>query len=84
MPPALENVVFGLGFSIATQDTRTEIDRDGETSKTLVHSMGDFNSGCRALTGRFSFRLDHRSDAYGVFGADSGSNALAIGFKQRF
>ncbi|MEQ9038425.1 MAG: hypothetical protein RIE24_08740 [Silicimonas sp.] len=83
-PPALESVAFGLGLSTATQDPQTEIDRDGETSKTLVYWMGEFEFRLPRPDTTLSFRLHHRSDAYGVFATDSGSNALAFGFRHRF
>ena len=82
--PVLDSAAFGIGLSTTTQDPQTEVDRDGETSKTLVYWMGELEFGLADQDTTFVFRLHHRSDAYGVFSTNSGSNALAFGVKHRF
>lgn len=82
--PALSGMAFGLGLSTTTQDPQTEIDRDGETSKTLVYWMGELEFRLPREDLTLSFRLHHRSDAYGLLDTDSGSNALALGLRHRF
>lgn len=81
---SLESVACGVGLSTTTRDPQTEIDRDGETSKTLVYWMGELVFRLPRRDTTLTFRLHHRSDAYGAFPTDSGSNALAFGVKQRF
>lgn len=83
-PAALESLAFGIGLSTASKRPQTEIDRDGETSRTLIYWMGEAEFGLPLDNTTFVFRLHHRSDAYGVFDTDSGSNALAFGVKRRF
>lgn len=82
--PAFQSAAFGLGLSTTTQDPQTEIDRDGETSKTLVYWMGEAEFLLPRSGASLVLRLHHRSDAFGVFATDSGSNALAIGIRRRF
>ena len=82
--PGLDSVAFGIGLSTASKDPQTEIDRDGETSKTLVYWMGELEFRHPNDDTAFILRLHHRSDAYGLFSTDSGSNALVFGLKRRF
>lgn len=82
--PALESLAFGIGLSTATKDPQTEVDRDGKTTKTLVYWMGELAFRLPREDTALIFRLHHRSDAYGVFPNDSGSNAVTIGIRWRF
>lgn len=82
--PALDSAAFGIGLSSASRDPQTEIDRDGETSRTLVYWMGELEFRHPDDGTTFILRLHHRSDAYGLFATDSGSNALVFGLKRRF
>jgi hypothetical protein len=79
---SLDSVSFGIGLSTASKDPQVEIDRDGETSKTLIYWMGELDFALSSAN--FSIRLHHRSDAYGLFATDSGSNAIAFGIKKKF
>lgn len=78
----LESIAFGIGPSTTSKDPQVEIDRDGETSKTLIYWMGEMDFSLSSTN--FTIRLHHRSDAYGLFATDSGSNAVAFGLKHRF
>ncbi len=82
--PALNSLAFGIGLSTATKDPQTEVDRDVETTKTLVYWMGELAFRLPSEDRELIFRIHHRSDAYGVFPNDSGSNALAVGIRWRF
>lgn len=82
--PWLESLAFGIGLSTTTKAPQTEIDRDGETSRTLVYWMGEFAFSLPREDTSLVFRLHHRSDAYGAFSTDSGSNALALGIRWQF
>ncbi|MBJ3762512.1 hypothetical protein ILP92_07120 [Maribius pontilimi] len=82
--PGLESLAFGIGLSRTTKDPQTEIDRDGETSKTLVYWMGELAFNLPSDNTDLILRLHHRSDAYGLMDTDSGSNALALGVRRRF
>lgn len=79
-----KSFTFGLGLSYATEVPQTEIDRDGESTRTMFYGMGEieFHLPVDPLT--LVFRLHHRSDGYGVFDADSGSNAFVLGLRRRF
>lgn len=80
----LDSFAFGIGISIAAKRPQTEIDRDGETSKALVYWMGELAFQSRRSDSTYVLRLHHRSDAYGLFETDSGSNALVFGYRRRF
>ena len=82
--PALDSMAFGIGLSTATKNPQTEVDRDVETTKTLVYWMGELAFRLPREDRELIFRIHHRSDAYGVFPKDSGSNALAVGIRWRF
>ncbi len=82
--PALESLAFGIGLSTTTKEPQTELDRDLETSRTLMYWMLEIAFGLPQENTSFIVRLHHRSDAYGIFPTDSGSNALALGLRWRF
>ena len=82
--PSLDSVAFGLGLSTTTKKPQTEIDRDGDTSRTLIYWMGELDFKLPQDGLSLAIRLHHRSDAYGLFATDSGANALAFGIKHRF
>ena len=82
--PPLDSIAFGLGLSTTTKKPQTEINRDGETSRTLIYWMGELDFDLPQDGISFAVRLHHRSDAYGLFATDSGANAIAFGIKHRF
>ena len=80
----LKSLTFGIGLSYATEVPQTEIDRDGESGHTLVYWMGEMEFHLPAENLNLVFRLHHRSDGYGVFSYDAGSNAFVLGLRRSF
>ncbi len=80
----LKSATFGLGLSYATKIPQVEIDRDGESTRLLFYWMGEIEFRLPVETMTMVFRLHHRSDGYGVFETDSGSNALVLGLRRNF
>jgi len=83
-PAVIDSFAFGLGISHASETPLLEVVKRGESQRTLVYfsletafSVGDGNDD-------IFVRLHHRSDAYGLFATDSGSNAFAIGWRHGF
>lgn len=77
---------FGLGPSYATQKPQIEIDTDGDSAHFLLYWMLELAVAPFAEQPELELvsRIHHRSNGYGLFADDGGSNALAIGFKYRF
>ena len=77
----LKSLTFGIGLSYATEVPQVEIDRDGESGHTLIYWMGEMEFHLPADNVNLVFRLHHRSDGYGVFPYDAGSNAFVLGLR---
>jgi|GEM_PF-3079904 len=75
---------FGIGLSYSTQIPQTEINRDGESSHILFYWMAEIEFYLPTDELSLVLRLHHRSDGYGVFATDSGSNALVLGLRHQF
>ena len=82
--PWWESAAFGLGISWASEDPQTEFDRNGAATQVLFYWMGELAFDLPETDMEFVFRLHHRSDGYGIWEVDSGSNALALGLRKRF
>jgi len=80
----LKSLTFGLGLGYATETPQTEVNRDGESTRLLFYWMGEIEFYLPSEELSLVFRLHHRSDGYGVFEADSGSNAFLIGLRKAF
>lgn len=80
----LDRLGFGIGLSYATKIPQTEVDRDGASQRTLLYWMAELGFSGPDDRTEYVFRIHHRSDAYGLFETDSGSNALAVGIRRRF
>lgn len=74
----------GLGLSYASALPEVELDRHGETERTLItwHLELEFGRADAAQNG--FLRLHHRSDGFGLIDVDTGSNAVLVGLRQRF
>ncbi|WP_135505979.1 hypothetical protein [Roseovarius aestuariivivens] len=82
--PVIDSFAFGIGLSYATSTPTVEINRRGASQRTLAYfSLETAFATGHADTDVF-LRLHHRSDAYGLFARDSGSNAFAIGLRTSF
>lgn len=78
---AIPSIAYGLGLSMATARSETEIARTGSSARTLAHWFIELEFGTDASTWRPYLRLHHRSDASGTFNADTGSNAVLLGVR---
>ena len=81
---SLESLAFGLGLSWASEKPQTEVDRNGDTNQTMFYWMGELQFDLPNTDLDLVTRIHHRSDGYGVWEVDSGSNALVIGLKRTF
>lgn len=79
-----KSFTFGLGLSYATKVPQTEIDRDGQSTREMFYWMGEIEFHLPSDDYTMVFRLHHRSDGYGVFEENSGSNALVLGLRRKF
>jgi len=73
-----------LGLSYATDVPESEIDRGGDSTRTLVYWMAELEFYLPPDFLTLVFRLHHRSDGYGLFPEDSGTNAFLAGIRWRF
>ncbi len=80
------SVAFGLGPSYATEKPPIEVANDGDSAKFLLYWMMELaivplkrQPQVELLT-----RIHHRSNGYGLFAEEGGSNALACGVRYRF
>lgn len=80
----LQRVGFGIGLSFASKPPQVEIDRSGESQETLVFWMADLGVQGPFEDSEVFLRLHHRSDGFGLFEADAGSNAIVLGLRKGF
>lgn len=83
-PVPLDSLAFGLGLSHATQVPRIEIEREGQSRRTLFYWTAEaaFRTPREDLTA--VIRLHHRSSGFGYFGDSGSSNAVVLGIRRRF
>ncbi|MEL6425161.1 MAG: hypothetical protein AAFQ33_06865 [Pseudomonadota bacterium] len=81
---ALESVAFGLGVSVANEKPEGEVRRNGDSNAMLVYWMAEMQFDLPRTEVEGILRLHHRSDGYGLFPVDSGSNGFALGLRRRF
>ncbi|MEM9642135.1 MAG: hypothetical protein AAGA19_11605 [Pseudomonadota bacterium] len=75
---------FGLGLSYASEIPQTEINRDGASQRLMIYWMAEVAVPGPIAQSEVLFRLHHRSDGFGLFEENSGSNALTIGIRRSF
>lgn len=83
-PAVLDSFAFGLGLSHTSETPLLEVVRRGESQRTLVYFSLETAFSVGEGDDDIFVRLHHRSDGYGLFAADSGSNAFAIGWRHGF
>ncbi|WP_160325895.1 hypothetical protein [Roseovarius indicus] len=83
-PVMLDSFAFGLGLSHTTETPLLEVVKRGESQRTLVYFSLETAFSVGEGDDDIFFRLHHRSDGYGLFAADSGSNAFAVGWRHGF
>ncbi|MEM0965248.1 MAG: hypothetical protein AAGJ81_03725 [Verrucomicrobiota bacterium] len=79
-----KSAAFGLGLSYATDVPESEVDRGGDSTNTLVYWMAELEFYLPPDHLTLIVRLHHRSDAYGLFPDDTGTNAFVAGLRWRF
>lgn len=80
----LPSLAYGLGLSYATDVPESEIARRDASQRTLATWFIELEFGGRAARTRPYLRLHHRSDAFGLFPTDTGSNVLMLGLRRDF
>jgi hypothetical protein len=78
------SAAFGIGPSLASRTPRLEVANEGSSERVMVYWMIEIELGAPGSDWSWVGRLHHRSPAYGLFGDDGGSNALAVGLRRRF
>jgi hypothetical protein len=78
------SLALGLGLSNASDRPEVELARSGETQRTLAYWLIESELGPWSRGPSIFLRLHHRSDAFGLFDADAGSNALVVGLRRRW
>ena len=78
------SVAFGLGPSYASETPKEEVAMDGDSQQWLVYWMFELELGLPGSNWSGTFRLHHRSGAFGIVTDDGGSNVLAVGLKRHF
>jgi hypothetical protein len=81
--PYIPALAYGLGLSYAGDVPEVEVDRRGESQHLLAYWFIELEFASLAALRPF-VRLHHRSDAFGVFEADTGSNVVALGLRRDF
>jgi hypothetical protein len=81
--PYIPALAYGLGLSLASAVPKVEVDRRGESQNLLAYWFIELEFASRAELRPF-IRLHHRSDAFGVFETDTGSNAILLGLRRDF
>lgn len=82
--PLLPGLAAGLGLSYATDVPEIEVERKGQSQELLAYWFLELEFGRPAQETRPFLRLHHRSDAFGLFEADTGSNLVQIGLRHAF
>jgi hypothetical protein len=83
-PVWLPSLAYGLGLSYAGDVPESEVARRDESQRTLAMWFIELEFGGAQADTRPYFRLHHRSDAFGLFPADTGSNVLLLGLRRDF
>lgn len=78
------SVAFGIGPSYATEVPPEEVAMDGESARFLLYWMAEVEVGLPDEPWSAIARLHHRSNGYGVFAEDGGSNWITFGLRRRF
>lgn len=81
---SVEGFSFGLGMSHATEVPKVEVDSRGASRRNLVYWMLEAEFKTRSPHTRWFMRIHHRSDAWGTFKPEGGSNAVVLGLRQDF
>lgn len=82
--PAFDSFAFGVGLSYTSDTPKLEIATRGDSQRALVYLSLEAAFSVGAGEDDLFFRLHHRSDGYGLFNTDTGSNAFAVGFRKGF
>ena len=78
------SLAFGIGPSYASEKPKVEVANDGDSRRLLVYWMAEIEVGPPDEGWSAILRLHHRSGAFGLVADKGSSNAIVIGFRQRF
>lgn len=79
--PFIPSAAYGLGLSLGSEPSKTEIARTGESTELLAHWFFELEFGNDDSRWRPYIRLHHRSHAWETFDARTGSNAVLLGVR---
>ena len=82
-PVPVRSFGFGLGLSYATEVPEVEVLRKGQSQQLLFYWAIEAEFGRKDALATF-VRLHHRSDGFGFFETDTGSNFLVVGLRRRW
>lgn len=77
-----ESFGYGLGVSHTTRTPAVELRTRGDSQRTLVYMAIELAFDVGLDDSEIFFRVHHRSDGYGLFNTDTGSNAFILGFRK--
>lgn len=83
-PVWLPSLAYGLGVSHAGDVPESEVARRDDSQRTLATWFIELEFGGAQAETRPYLRLHHRSDAFGLFPTDTGSNVLVLGVRRDF
>jgi hypothetical protein len=75
---------FGVGPSYATSTPKYEVARNGTSRQLLAYWYLELTLGPPDADWSVSFRVHHRSTAFGLFGENGGYTAFAAGLRYPF
>jgi hypothetical protein len=78
------SLAAGLGVSYATDRPEVEVARSGDSQSWLAYWHVEAEMSLGGDRPAAFVRIHHRSDAYGVFETDTGSNAVVLGLRRRW
>jgi hypothetical protein len=82
--PVIDSFAFGIGLSHTTETPLVEVVRRGDSQRTLVYFTLETAFALGDGGDNLFLRLHHRSDAYGLFERDAGSNGFALGWRRSY
>ena len=83
-PIPVRSFGFGFGLSYATEVPEVEVLRKGQSQQLLFYWAIEAEFGPKDGALSSFVRLHHRSDGFGFFETDTGSNVLVVGLRGRW
>jgi len=78
------SAAFRIGLSMASEVPEVEIELEGDSEQLLIYWVMELTFAPPTSAWALSFRLHHRSPAFGLLGDDGGMNAVGLGIQRAF